>query len=195
MGRQFNGLWRGVHGWRRGAALLVLVFSASACTPVLDWRTVSVGRMSAWLPCKPDRAQRSVDLAGMALEMEMAGCEAGGALFAVSRVYVPEAARASAVVQAWRTAATATMRATDVREVAAQPPSENPENSQTPAYAAHAGPAPQRWVAQGVRSDGQPVQAQWGWYIEGAEVFHFAVYAAQVSADMQEHFFNERQLR
>lgn len=188
MGRQFNGLWCSAHSWLwlRGAALLVLVFSASACTPVLDWRTVSVGRMSAWLPCKPDRAQRSVDLAGMALEMEMAGCEAGGALFAVSRVYVPDAAQASAVVQAWRTAATATMRATDVREVAAQSPSAN---------SAHAGPAPQRWVAQGVRSDGQPVQAQWGWYVEGAEVFHFAVYAAQVSADMQEHFFSERQLR
>lgn len=186
MGRQFNSLWRIAHRGRLGAAWLAVALSLGACAPALDWRTVSVGRMSAWLPCKPDRAQRTVDMAGVALEMEMVGCKAQGALFAVSRVHVPDAVQASTVVQAWRMAAMANMRATDAREVAVQLP---------PANAAHAGPAPQRWAAQGVHSDGQPVQAQWGWYIEGAEVFHFAVYAEQVRAEMLEHFFDERQLR
>lgn len=54
------------------------------------------------LPCKPDRASRPVSLAGERVVLEMAGCEAGGATFAVGRIPVADAAQAQARMAAWR---------------------------------------------------------------------------------------------
>jgi hypothetical protein len=56
------------------------------CTPALNWRDVAFDDLpvTALLPCKPDRGERSVPLAGANRQMVMAGCEAGGATFTVA---------------------------------------------------------------------------------------------------------------
>ena len=72
----------------KSVALAVVL---TACTPAFNWRDVSFDQagVTALLPCKPDRGTRAVQLGGQAVQMSMAGCEAGGAMFTVSLVQAP----------------------------------------------------------------------------------------------------------
>ncbi len=67
----------------------------AGCTPAFNWRDVAFDGLpvSALLPCKPDRATRTVPLAGAPRQMVMAGCEAGGATFTVAVVAVQDASQ------------------------------------------------------------------------------------------------------
>lgn len=168
-----------------GRTLSLLVTAAwglSACTPALNWREVRLDALAAMLPCKPDRGTRSVQLAGHALTMDMAGCEAGGALFAVSHVRSTDAASTNATVAAWRASALANMHATAVQD-----------NVELPSFQ---GAVPQSVVrAQGARPDGSPVHAHLVWFTVGPDTYHAAVYASHLSADMTEPFFSELRVR
>ena len=66
-----------------------MLLTLAACTPSLNWRQVPVVQLAALLPCKPDHAERQVELLGAQQALAMWGCEAGGALFAVSQMPVP----------------------------------------------------------------------------------------------------------
>ncbi|NJS35800.1 MAG: hypothetical protein HC765_04135 [Brachymonas sp.] len=85
-----------------------------ACTPTFNWREVSLEQagtssaVSALLPCKPDRGTRAVQLAGQSVQMSMAGCEAGGAMFTVAFVKVQQAAQLQAVATDWKSSNPAT---------------------------------------------------------------------------------------
>ncbi len=72
-----------------------LALTALACTPAFNWRDVVFEGLpvAALLPCKPDRGERTVPLAGAPRQMVMAGCEAGGATFTVAVVNVGSAAQ------------------------------------------------------------------------------------------------------
>jgi hypothetical protein len=74
----------------------------AACTPTFNWRDVSFEQApaTALLPCKPDRGSRPLELAGQKIMMHMAGCEAGGAMFAVALVELPDAKQSAAVLGA-----------------------------------------------------------------------------------------------
>ena len=65
---------------------LMAALGLQACSPALNWRSVSVpeAALQAMLPCKPEQAVRTVELAGAPLAMSMWGCDADGATFAVS---------------------------------------------------------------------------------------------------------------
>jgi hypothetical protein len=91
-----------------GMLLAVLV----ACTPTFNWRDVSFEQApaTALLPCKPDRGSRAVELAGYKLNMHMAGCEAGGAMFAVALVELTDAQHSAAVLNALKDDKNATHR-------------------------------------------------------------------------------------
>lgn len=80
----------------------VISLALLACTPTFNWRDVSFEQApaTALLPCKPDRGSRPVELAGQKVTMHMAGCEAGGAMFAVALVELPDAAQSLAVLGA-----------------------------------------------------------------------------------------------
>lgn len=71
----------------------------AACTPAFNWRDVAFdgAPVAALLPCKPDRGERTVPLAGAPRQMVMAGCEAGGATFTVAVVNVQDIAQVGAV--------------------------------------------------------------------------------------------------
>lgn len=160
------------------AALAVgLLLCTTACTPALNWRKVELGGMGVLLPCKPDHAERDWTLAGVPLRLQMVGCEAGGGLFAVSRLELPDAAMASQVVQAWRESASANMQAQQVQAL--------------PQGAAQVGG---QWAATGRNAQGAAVQAQWAWYVRGAQVFHVAVYAPSLSPEMTQTLFAEVRL-
>lgn len=162
----------------------VLALFLWACTPTLNWREVRLSRLSAWLPCKPDTAQRGVSLAGHVLELNMAGCETAGALFAVSQMRLADTRLAPEVVSAWRTSALANMRGSAVTVQPLRLGANGPY-----------GPGSVFLHAQGQRSDGQALQARLAWFVDGAEVYHIAVYAPQVTLEMSDTLFTQATLR
>ena len=162
--------------------LLPAVLAVAACSPALNWRQAPLGGLRFSLPCKPDKAQREVPLAGRSLPLEMQGCEAGGALFAISRAQVGDATAVPAVVQAWRASALAALRA--------EPGATRP--GVAPSYAGLPGLASAQWLhVTGQRPQGGAVQAQLGWLVLGSDIYHLAVYADHLGADMTEPFFTD----
>ena len=160
---------------------LALAAGLVACSPSLNWRTVPVEQLAALLPCKPDHAERPVELAGTSRPLSMWGCEAGGALFAVSHLRVGASATTAQAIDAWQLAALRNM------------PGAVPQTMPFKAPAV-AGQSPQPGVmvrATGKRADGQPVQAQLAWFSRGADVYHLAVYAPAMTPAMTETFFTE----
>ena len=161
------------------ASLLTFVvgLGATACSPALNWRNVTLGDLALSLPCKPDHAQRKVPMDGQELAMEMVGCEADGALFAVSRVGVPASLPADQLQALWQKAALQQMRAEDRLDVA--PLAVRPRSV-----------ALRVLSVLGQSADGQPVQARLAWVAAGTDIYHFAVYAARITPEMAEPFFD-----
>ncbi len=90
--------------------MLGLGLAALACTPAFNWREVAFDGLPvmALLPCKPDRGERSVPLAGAPRQMVMAGCKAGDAMFTVAVVRVDDATQVEQVKAELRAASKAT---------------------------------------------------------------------------------------
>jgi hypothetical protein len=86
-------------------AVALLAISA-ACTPAFNWRDVGFDSLpvTALLPCKPDRATRTLPIAGVPRAMVMAGCAAGGATFTVAVVTVDNASQIAQAEQALKAA-------------------------------------------------------------------------------------------
>lgn len=157
------------------ACLLVL----GACSPTLNWRELRLTStpLKALLPCKPDHGSRRMPLAAVEVDMHMAGCEAGGTLFAVAWVDMQDAALAATALTQWQTAMLANMQGTTTQVADFTP------------KGAGGQPPGVRVVASGRRQDGRVVVAQGVWFARGTQVFHAALYADQPSPDVVETFF------
>jgi hypothetical protein len=85
-------------------ASLSLGLLLSACSPSQNWRDVRFEGSSfqAQLPCKPDRATRSVPLGATPVELQVAGCESGSAMVAVMTTLLPAGADANALLVSWQ---------------------------------------------------------------------------------------------
>ena len=162
---------------RHSLLVVISLLLLTACSPALNWREVRLGRMVLSLPCKPDKAERTVRLGGQDVQLTMVGCEAGGALFAVSYAQRAGAAPLDQVIAAWREAALANMQASTT---ARQPSARHP--------------GAELWTVLGKRADGSAVQAQFEWIASGSDLFHLAVYADQISPAMAEPFFSEAKI-
>ena len=163
-----------------GPALL-----AAACTPALNWRQVSLPPASAslLLPCKPDRTTRSVPLGGVPTELAVAGCEAGGATFALMAATLPAGRAADDLLAGWQQATLAHMHA-----------SGTPQREPFTPRGASALPHAQRLQAQGRAPDGRPVVAHAAWAARalpggGAELLHAVVYAERAQPAAAAAFF------
>lgn len=161
--------------------LVAAGLALAACSPALNWREVRLGDagLKLMLPCKPDRASRRMAMAGGEVELRMVGCEAGGALFAVSVADLGDPARTADVQLHWQQAMLAAMQA--------------PAPAQPVAYSlkgADASPAPVRLEAQGRRPDGRAVQVQAVWFVRGTQLYHAAVYAERLGADAVDPFLS-----
>jgi hypothetical protein len=159
----------------------VMLASLQGCSPVLNWREIQLDRLVVFLPCKPDRAARDVEIAGKGVSIEMAGCEADGALFAASHIRTGDAAQAQALLQSWQAATFANMRAD---KPIAIPPDGQPEL-----------PSVHHWSASGTRANGEPVQARLSWWVSGADVFHVAVYAGRLRNEHTETLFSQAKIQ
>ncbi|MDP3700547.1 MAG: hypothetical protein Q8R72_06535 [Hylemonella sp.] len=158
---------------------LGMAFLLSACSPTLNWREVLPGgELRALLPCKPDQGSRQQSLAGREVEVRMVGCEAAGALYAVSVAELGEAGHAMAVQAQWQASLLANMQARE---------------SDAHAWALKGASAqlePVRLTARGLRPDGQAVAVQAAWFVRGTRLYHAVIYAERISTEMSEPFFD-----
>jgi hypothetical protein len=109
--------------------------------------------------------------------MEMVGCEADGALFAASRIRLPSGSDAGQLQAQWQAASLQQMKAQGE-------PKREPVTTHAPAMVI------QQITASGRGSDGKALQARLAWVVSGADLYHLAVYAARVSPELAEPFFD-----
>ena len=85
---------------------LLLTVVLAACSPSLNWRSVPVAgtSLTALLPCKPDHAVRDVDWGAGQVPLAMLGCQAGGATYVVSHLYLSRPTDAPVVLERWQQA-------------------------------------------------------------------------------------------
>ena len=164
--------------------VLPLLILLQACSPSLNWREVRLagGELKAMLPCKPDQAQRRQSLAGYEIELNMIGCEAGGALYAISAAELGTPAQAQQVQAQWQTNLLATLQA---------------QGGIRQAYAirgANAQPEALQLQASGRTEDGRALTVQAVWFMRGTRLYHAAVYAERLSTEMSEPFFSGMEL-
>lgn len=82
---------------------LLAAATVAACTPTFNWRDVPVGDggLIALLPCKAERSSRNVALDGRTAAVQVAGCQAGGATFAVAVAGADDPTQAQAWLASW----------------------------------------------------------------------------------------------
>jgi hypothetical protein len=165
---------------------------------VLNWREVPLEGLIALLPCKPDHAQQAVQLGSQNTVLQMAGCEAGGALYAISHVHIDDAAQVSATLLDWRQSTMANLQASAVQTQSVPLAKVLPGKSQTRAtggsMAADTGSFKLEKL-DGKRPDGTVVQAQLAWLAKGQDIYHVAVYGARLDKEMSELLFSELRLQ
>lgn len=169
---------------RMGALLLAGALLA-ACSPTLNWRELPLPPTDAvaLLPCKPDHATRSVPLGGVPTELTVAGCEAGGALFALMAATLPAGRAPDDALAGWQQATLDNLRAQGA-----------PQRS--PFVPPHGLPLPhaQRLVVSGRHSDGTAVAAEAVWTARaapggGTQLLHAVVYAPSARPEAASTFF------
>jgi len=164
-------------------ALLVLVASLWGCSPSMNWRVLALDgtRLQAQLPCKPDRTSRQVPMGTQMVELQVAGCEAGGAVLAVMTTPLPAGTDANALLQGWQQVTLGHVRAQEARRA--------------PWHASGMLPLADavRVSANGQHPDGQPVhmQAVWGAWSEDGQLrlLHAVVYSSRASEEPAQTLF------
>ncbi len=153
------------------------VLVLAACNPALNWRQVNLQTLNARLPCKPDSATRTVPLAGRPVEMEMMGCEADGALFAISHVRAENKATAMTSQAEWQAQALKALQASSSHSVPL--PAAAWANTRVSIRAA------------GKDAAGKSMQAQLSWWVRDADVYHLAVYSEHLPDTMTQAFLED----
>lgn len=171
----------------RTAALAVLApLLAGACSPTLNWRSVALpeATLAITLPCKPDHASRTVELAGEPVTLTMSGCDADGTTFAVSHAVLADPAKLGAALTHWRAAVLANLG-----------PGASAAAVDTAFVPPKALPVPQsvRTAAQAQRAEGAVVSMEGAWFARAAgpelRLYHAVVYASTPRPAVADTFF------
>ncbi len=112
---------------KRSLAALVLAGTA-ACSPTLNWREFSPegSGIVASFPCRPDRVERRVMLAGADRRMALLACEAAGATFALAFIDAADPAGVAATLAELRTTALRNVQAAAPQVLPVQVPGMTP---------------------------------------------------------------------
>lgn len=162
-------------------AAMALAITTAACTPALNWREVPLEGLVALLPCKPDHVERRVQFGAVNgptpnAMLQVSGCEAADALYAISHVHVSDATQVQLTQTAWRQSSLGTLQAVVVA-IQAQP--------------LRLGTTFTLEKLEGKRPDGTAVQAQSAWLVKGQDIYQVAVYGAKLDKEMTELLFSE----
>jgi hypothetical protein len=163
-----------------------LLLTLAACSPTLNWREVRADTSSLrfLLPCKPDKAQKQVPLGPTAVQLNMLGCDAGGATFAVAWAELAPGADTAAVLSQWEQLSLQNMRA--AAPVESQP---------LKVVGAASAPAPRLTLATGQTADGKPVQGRAAYFSSGSQIFQAVMYAPKISPEAADTFFSSLRLQ
>ncbi len=169
---------------RRLACIALLGALLGACSPSLNWRQVRPDGvdMTLLLPCKPDRANKTVPLGGRSTRLSMTGCEAGGAMYALAVADLDDASHAVSVLAQWQSLTLSHMRAS----TSTQRPA--------PVSGADAQPGPTLVSARGIHPDGQAVEGQALYFARGTRLFQAVIYAPRIDPDAAETFLSSLKL-
>ena len=163
--------------------IVLACFFLAACSPALNWRDVTLKdtAITALMPCKPDAGSRKINLAGHDVEMFLQSCEADGATFAVAHVSLTDLAQVPAALAHWQKATWAHVAVVDPKP-AALPLS----NAATPAN---------WWLGKGQRSNGEAVEVNALWAVQGNRLVQAAIYAPVSRPAWREPFFDGLRLQ
>lgn len=180
------------------ASATALLLLLPACSPTLNWRDVrpeGTG-LVLLLPCKPDKAEKTVPLGGKPTRLMMMGCNAGGATFAVAVADVGDAPMAAPVLAQWQALTLANMKAPPL---AGEGPSAGASASvgnlptkiaalKLPGAASQ--PSPVLIKARGQRADGTAVAGHAAYFAHGSQLFQVVLYADKIAPEVNETFFS-----
>lgn len=158
-------------------ALLVLG-SLAACNPTFNWRDVRPDgtRLALLMPCKPDKAQRTVYMAGQPTELNLLSCDTGGVTFAVSVADVQVTAKTPDVLTQWQSATLTNIKAPPTPGTGFKLPG---STSGTVIV-----------KVTGQRATGQAVTSHAAYFAQGSQVFQAVMYADKIPPDVAETFFS-----
>ena len=150
-----------------------------ACSPTLDWRQV---RPDGWglqaaMPCRPDRQQRQVVLAGAPVALSLVVCSADGHTFALTSADVGDPARVAPALQALLQSAQANLQGRVLAEQPAAVPGMTPNAA-----------AVRRQLA-GRMPDGREVREQVQVFAHGLRVFQATVVGPVAGTSQAGPFF------
>ena len=155
------------------------VLTLAACNPIFNWRDVRPEgtRLSLLMPCKPDKAQRTVQMAGQETELMLLSCDAGGVTFAIAIADVKDASQTANALSQWQSATLANMKAVP--------------NSTTASIKLTGLANNGVFVkATGQRANGQAVSSQAAYFAQGSQVFQAVLYADKISPEAADTFFS-----
>ena len=154
----------------------------AACNPTFNWRDVRPDgtRLGLLMPCKPDKAQRTVTMAGQLTELNLLSCDTGGVTFAVAVADVTDAAKVAAALTQWQSATLANIKALPTAGVALK----------VAGLAGFGGGGGVLVKATGLRPNGQAVSSQAAYFAQGSQVFQAVMYADTIAPDVAEAFFS-----
>ena len=158
----------------------VFALGLQGCTPTMNWREARLDNtnLKILLPCKPDKGNKTLMLNGSSTSLEMIGCEAGGVLFAVSKLNLPFGVEPETVLNQWSSSVTSNMKAGESRKSPFQIQGENPTGLGIRLDAIGSGPRGKKITLTAV------------WFVQDRQLFHAAMYANQLLAEAVETFLS-----
>jgi len=164
---------------------LLMILLAAACSPALDWREVrpAGSGLTLLFPCKPASLTRSVDLAGLSVDMTMHACRADGLTFALGQTDMGDPTRVEAALEGLQEAAARNIQGT--------------ARIMGPAPAQGATPNRQalRIEIFGRLGDGSPVYEQVAVFSKGTRVYQATMLGTSLPSDATDMFFGHLRLQ
>lgn len=160
--------------------LALAVLALSACAPALDWREVrpAGGMLKAWLPCKPERREREVNLLDRRVSLELLSCRADGTTWGIVSAPWEDGHRIDAALDALRASR---LQALEGRESARAP-------FVLRGRAPHAGAV--RFTVEGHRPDGEAIVEHAVVFFHAGRIYHAAALGGAPAAQARETFFD-----
>lgn len=161
-----------------------MLAALAGCSQALDWRTIALPTVALQvsLPCKPERTERSVEIAGSSLQVVMHSCKAGAATFAVACATLAQPERAGMTLTHWRAAVLAAAQAREVHDQPFLPDG------------ALGLPQSLRSTAMGALPGGAAIRVDGAWFarVQGDAVraCHALAYGPALTAPIADVFFN-----
>jgi hypothetical protein len=160
------------------AGLAFAVAASTACSPILDWRVVSVAGtgLIIEMPCKPDLLQRPVTLAGAPVRLALQVCDAGDRTWGILSADMVDLARVGPALAA--------LKASAATNIGASPAPGQPFQPKGAATHSEAG----QMQLNGTRGQGVKVKMAVAVFARGTHVFQMTVLGADMPSEALDAF-------